>query len=594
MYKRTYGWVQNPSDFKTLKKVVQIFDSQSGHYKELKESLIQRLIPFKELKDRLQSKFDSGETIFTYLELVGSSKNNMGKAAKKRADAVADGLIQISVIPQGFKRTGKEWTDNWTSDGYLRWALSLNFIEHNRDSDECRITNHGLAFSRSDDETDCEIKILREAMLRYPPATRVLKILERQNKPVTKYFIGDRLGFKGEKGFTSYPEKLMKDWFANADKEERKKIKSDVEGTSDKYARMIAGWLSKLGFVNIKQKKVSLQGEMAVGFPEYEITALGKHELGKAEGNSKNTKKEKFITWEFLAVDGERRDYARTRRAYILQFLKQTKSMNVLYKNMKDKGFEDRKTIENDILGLNMIGVRIERRESEIELKDRLNDITIPNIDVTAELKKESTNIRKECMMKTTDLPIKYYELIDIAYDGTRNRDFEMVTMDLLVNMYGFNGKHLGGGRKPDGIVYCSDYGIIIDTKAYENGYSKNINQEDEMVRYIEDNQKRDMQRNPTKWWSAFEENDIDEYYFMWISSFFTGRFGDQIISTMRRTSTHGACMNVEQLLLGADLINKKKLQLFQLKKFFNNKEVYWLEETGKMEGEEGRTLAFN
>lgn len=37
---RTYGWVQNPSSFASLKKVVQIFDNQSEHYQKLLGSLI--------------------------------------------------------------------------------------------------------------------------------------------------------------------------------------------------------------------------------------------------------------------------------------------------------------------------------------------------------------------------------------------------------------------------------------------------------------------------------------------------------------------------------------------------------------------------
>ncbi|HEL1311936.1 restriction endonuclease FokI recognition domain-containing protein [Streptococcus equi] len=32
---RTYGWVQNPSSFASLKKVVQIFDNQSEHLSKI-------------------------------------------------------------------------------------------------------------------------------------------------------------------------------------------------------------------------------------------------------------------------------------------------------------------------------------------------------------------------------------------------------------------------------------------------------------------------------------------------------------------------------------------------------------------------------
>ena len=34
---RTFGWVQNPSNFESLKKVVAIFDNTSKTYNELKD-----------------------------------------------------------------------------------------------------------------------------------------------------------------------------------------------------------------------------------------------------------------------------------------------------------------------------------------------------------------------------------------------------------------------------------------------------------------------------------------------------------------------------------------------------------------------------
>ena len=55
--------------------------------------------------------------------------------------------------------------------------------------------------------------------------------------------------------------------------------------------------------------------------------------------------------------------------------------------------------------------------------------------------------------MNNTDLPVKFIELLEIAYDGKRNRDFEIITVELFRKVYGLNAVLLGGGRKPDGIV---------------------------------------------------------------------------------------------------------------------------------------------
>ncbi len=75
MISRTYGWVQNPSDFKKLKLVVQIFDNTSVHYENLKSNLISRYIYFDDIKSDLLNKFTRKIEEFSYLDLVGTSKN---------------------------------------------------------------------------------------------------------------------------------------------------------------------------------------------------------------------------------------------------------------------------------------------------------------------------------------------------------------------------------------------------------------------------------------------------------------------------------------------------------------------------------------
>lgn len=578
MISRTYGWVQNPSDFNKLKLVIQIFDSNSEHYKNLKNNLIPKYIPLANVKTQLLKKLNSNCTEFSYTELVGTSKNINGNPAKSRKEAIADGLIQVTILPQSSETSGKMWTDNWTADGYLRWALSLNFIKHNRDTDICEITDLGQNFSSSGFESNEETEIIRKALLSYPPATQVLNILNTANEPVTKFFIGNQLGFRGEKGFTSYDESLMKDWFADGTIDEQKKIKSDIEGTSDKYARMICNWLEKVGYVSKHQTTVQTVNGEKSGFQNYSITARGTHALKQANGSSKNNRIKKFLTWEFLAVDGKNRNYVRSRRAYILQFLKTTKSFNRLIDNLRNLGFNDEiEIIENDIQGLNNFGIRIEKTSTNINLKDDFYDFTIPNLNLTEELKDKAADELKAKFLKSTRLPMKYIELLDIAYDSKRNRDFEIITADLFKNVYGLDAMHLGGGRKPDGIVHTKDFGIIVDTKAYGNGYSKSISQEDEMVRYIEDNKLRDTNRNPIEWWKNFNPNiPAQSFYFLWVSSKFIGKFDDQIISTYNRTKTFGGALNVEQLLIGAYKVKQGDISVSQIPSFFTNQEIFW------------------
>lgn len=575
MKTRTYGWIQNPSSFRNLKKVVKIFSSNSDHYINLRDNLL-NVIYFSDLREDLQNKLANKETTFSYLELVGTSKDANGHSPKKRSEAVADGLIQVSILPQQTKKTGKTWTDNWTADGFLRWAVSLNFVATDRETDMFSLTPFGEKFISTPDESSTEKDVLREALLSYPPAVQVLRLLAEKNDFCTKFYLGEHLGFRGERGFTSYDEDLMFDWLGDADSAEKKKIKSDVEGSSDKYARQICNWLKNVGLVESKSVKRNFDNGNSDGFQGYKIIARGLHALRQSDGSSKNNRSTKFLMWEFLATNCENRDYVRTRRAYILKFLQETNSYPVLLNKLKDKGFkEGNEVILADIEGLNNFGLRIEVNGNKIILRDIIADFSIPSLEITKELRNEVAEERRAYFLKNTNLPTKYIELLDIAYDGKRNRDFEILTMDLFRNVYKLNSKLLGGGRKPDGLVYSNQFGIIVDTKAYGEGYSKSIQQADEMIRYIEDNKRRDINRNPIEWWKDFPNSIKDDsFYFLWVSSKFVGKFPEQLTYTANQTETIGGALNVEQLLLGADKVKKGEIQSDKLNTYFENKEI--------------------
>ena len=79
----------------------------------------------------MNSKLNDRVCEFTYQELVGKSIDKNRKPPKRRSDSVANSLLQISILPQSVKTKGKRYTDNWTADGFLRWAVSLNFISYN-------------------------------------------------------------------------------------------------------------------------------------------------------------------------------------------------------------------------------------------------------------------------------------------------------------------------------------------------------------------------------------------------------------------------------------------------------------------------------
>ncbi len=65
MYKRTYGWIQNPSNFDNLKLVVQIFDPTSVHYAKLENILVPQLIPFDNLRALLLKNSMKARILFS-------------------------------------------------------------------------------------------------------------------------------------------------------------------------------------------------------------------------------------------------------------------------------------------------------------------------------------------------------------------------------------------------------------------------------------------------------------------------------------------------------------------------------------------------
>lgn len=585
METNTYGWVQNPSNFETLKKVVQIFDPTSAHYKALRDELIQNIIYFDEERENLQAKLDGGVCQFSPRELVGTRRDAEGKSSKKRSQAVADSLIQISVHSQ---KSEKNYSDDWTSQGFLSWAIGFGFLEYDPETSLVSITDTGLRFSKSSLEVKSD-PIFHAAISAYPPASRVLEILEEaqfsnsDRKSLNKFEIGSKLGFVGEAGFTSYTSEFMYKALQNeADFKEHQKLRRNTEGTSDKYARMIAGWLSKINFVKTKPVNVSHStGSVITGFQEYEITAKGLFQLKKNRGNSSHPQIEKYIPWSMLATRGENVNYVRTRRAEIVNYLRSGKSMSRLLKTLHDKGFKDQETaIRFDIRGLNNTGIRIDisANGKTISMKDKVKQIKIPNLNVTEQLVSLKVENQKIKLMEQTDLDTRFYALVDYAYLGAdRSRDFEILTMDLLKEFYQLEVEVLGGKDKPDGIAFTNSFGIIVDTKAYRKGYSKQRQQENQMVQYIDERLRPTNTTNPTGWWLQFPSSVApSSTHFLWVSSYFKGKFSEQLEAVSARTGTRGAAINVENLLLGAHLSQKGIITVDDLASKFENTEINW------------------
>lgn len=191
---RTFGWVQDPSDFRSLCDVVAIFNKDSSKHIELKDSIIPRLIEERDGKQHLIEALNAKPLRITYVDLVGT-------AFTPRSSARCNGIVQATVPGQV-----REFIGDWPADNFVRWAHALGFIEYHYEDDSFSITQNGIELTNARTEgneiNDEEKQIITTSVLAYPPAVRILKLLaETEETHLTKFEIGKKLGFVGENGF---------------------------------------------------------------------------------------------------------------------------------------------------------------------------------------------------------------------------------------------------------------------------------------------------------------------------------------------------------------------------------------------------------
>lgn len=565
---RTFGWVQDPSDFESLIKVVSIFDNKSETHKELVNEKIDRLIEERDGKSHFLEVLNSIPLKIKYADLVGTSFT-------PRSSARCNGIVQATV-----KGQVRDFISDWPADNFVRWAQALGFIKYNYFDDSFEITEEGLNLTGAKTIEEKE-DILIDSLLSYPPAVRILNLLS-DGKVKTKFELGKNLGFIGEDGFTSIPQDVLIMTLATTeDTKERNKLRTDTEGSSDKYARMIAKWLSKLGLLVQVAKEV----ELNIGGKNYKekigqsymITAKGIQSLNKVNGRSRHKRISKNISWEMLATKGTDRNYIRTRRALIIKSLIECKSgltLEEIRDRLEIQTISELFTVvKDDIDGLINIGLNIEKIGEKYYFNDEINNFIIPIIENSekSEFTQEKDNLRE----KLDTLSHEYLSLVDLAFDSQQNRLFEMKTVELLTKECNYKGVHLGGSRKPDGIIYTENstdnYGVIIDTKAYSNGYNLPISQVDEMVRYVEENNKRKKERNSNEWWKEFGDN-INKFYFSFISGKFIGNIEEKLQRITIFTNVYGNAMTIITLLYLANEIKANRLKTMEVVKYFDNK----------------------
>ena len=461
-------------------------------------------------------------------------------------------------------------------------------MEYDEKTDSCYISELGKALALSTDGSKEEYDTLSIALLSYPPVCRILSLLKEKDEQ-TKFELGSQLGFKGELGFTSIPQDIyLCDYTEALTAKDKKDVRSNLEGDSDKYARGIASWCSQMNWVESSRKKVTgsyRKKQYSADLQAFSITRLGEKALIKAKGNSSNPKIPKNVLFQMLASNKTSgADYLRYLRASIIKVLEPSpKSLGQLKEALKGYQLDiDEDTIIDNIHGLVSIGINITNHKDKYKLEDKIEKLELP--PRSSCVKDEVNDIVDRVRVKLKNIDHKYLILISLAYSNETERtkknsdarDFEIQTAELFTKELGFNGIRLGESNKPDVLISFGANGTIIDNKSYKDGFNIPRATSDQMIRYINENNQRTTQLNPNEWWKNFDSS-VSNYTFLFVTSFLKGSFKNQIEYISNATNgTRGAAINVENLLYISEDIKSGIIKQSDFYSKFKNDEIVY------------------
>ena len=566
MPQRSTGWIQDSGNIDNLIKVVELFDHNTLTHQELLNVIIPQKVFQRDGRDDLISELNTRNGHLNYPKI--SYKKLVGTAFSPRNTARCNGIIQ-ALIP-GQKRP---FISDWPANNFIRWAETLGFIQYYPD-DKYSITNLGLELTQASNINNKFVPI-KKALLQYPPVTRILELLNNQYvnhneiPNLTKFELGKELGFRGEDGFTTYPQHIVIQ--AIVEKiEPKNKILTNWEGSSDKYARMICSWIShrKINWVLKSPKEITVnigtRSYTAIIPQSYKITIDGINAYRRSRARSRHHRISKRVFFEMLATKGMDKNYLRTRRALTIQLLKSWHSMNEIQSYLENNDIKDVpiNVIENDITNFERIGLKIiKNRNDKYKLTDEIVNLVIPPIPTPELVPSYITKTKFILSQRINYVSHSFFDLIDFGFDGSKNRLYEFRIVELLNLINDLNAIHLSGGNRPEIVAYCPKLnplnGIIMDSKAYKNGFSIPAQERDKMIRYISEYNQKDINLNNTRWWENFKSPDypMNPIKYSFVSGRFIGHFKRQIQYILRQTDVNGGAITSEKLLEKVDSI---------------------------------------
>ena len=157
---RTFGWVQEAYTLENLKKVVSAFVPDSAINRSLRMDKIPRLISEKDGRDEFIQELSGNEISIPYPHLKGKGT----PVGYTRSNAPCSGIIQ-AVLPG----QRKEYQSDWPADSFLRWAVSIGFLDYSRKEDVCSLSALGRLYAVAPAGSEEEAFALKNAFLSERP-----------------------------------------------------------------------------------------------------------------------------------------------------------------------------------------------------------------------------------------------------------------------------------------------------------------------------------------------------------------------------------------------------------------------------------------
>lgn len=580
MANRSTGWIQDPGELENLIKVVELFDWKTNTHQNLSLNLIPQKILIGDGQQDLIAELNSRDGYKNYPKI--SYRSLIGSAFKPRPSARCNGIVQALISGQR-----RNFISDWPANNFVRWTETLGFIQYYKKDDSYSITDFGLKFTETTN-LDMKFVILKEALLRYPPVIRILELLYNKyyknprNSLLSKFELGKELGFRGEDGFTTYPQHLVIHAIV-MNPEKRNSILTNWEGSSDKYARMICGWLThkQINWVEQSKKSISINiGSKTVetNIPQsYSITLDGINSYRKSRARSRHRKVPKRVFFEMLATKGTDKDYLRTRRALVIQYLRNWRTIRQIQIFLKNNQFNNIHTnvIKNDVDNFGRIGLNvIQNKQNKFRIADTIIGLRIPTLPIPQLVPSFITSTKLQLSTRINYIDHSFFDLIDLGFDSRQNRLYELRIVELLNLISNLKALHLTGGNKPEIIAFSPSKnpinGVIMDSKSYKSGFNIPNSERDKMVRYINEYKRKNNKLNSNRWWENFKEFNYptNPIIYNFVSGNFIGQFLSQIQYIFTQTGINGGTITSEKLIDKVEAVINPNIP-YSVKEFF-------------------------